>query len=143
MLNDNPPFVNRLANIGRFFSCILPRAMLESAPVGDVHTASTGGDSTFRAYTTSGPSTNATIHAFSGSGYSLGSSMSAADSSSAIGSLWRHGNSSHHLNSSSNTSTASNNNNNFNNNNSKVDDLTDRREKARLAALKRLEGQKH
>ena len=35
-----PTYVNRLANLGSFVSCLLPKKMLENAPVGDTNNGS-------------------------------------------------------------------------------------------------------
>jgi len=107
-----PAHVNRLANIGSFMSCLLPKKMLESAPVGD-----SGASSGFQVHpagsrvTTSASGTSA--NSFSGSGTTLGSSSSTnnGDLGSVFGNI---------------------------RSNTRTDDLTDRREKARMAALARL-----
>ena len=105
-----PGHVNRLADVGVCCSCLLPKQLLEEAPVGDPNRASGGGSSSIP----SAPKKE-TIHAFSGSGARLGS---AAESSTDNGSWgWTAGRK------------------------SPEEDLTDRREKARKAALARLEQQ--
>jgi len=107
-----PAHVNRLANIGSFMSCLLPKKMLESAPVGD-----SGASSGFQVHpagsrvTTSASGTSA--NSFSGSGTTLGSSSST--NNGGLGSVFGNIRS-----------------------NTRTDDLTDRREKARMAALARL-----
>lgn len=119
-----PSHINRLANIGSCMSCILPKQMLENAPVGDPNQNSS--NSGYQVY----PSRNqakidmkqSATSAFSGSGMTLGSSSSSTSSS---------GNSSRLGNFFGNSgSTAGN--------KSVSDDLTDRREKARMAAMARL-----
>lgn len=93
-----PPHVNRMADLGVCCSCLLPRQMLENAPVGDPNASSgflvkEGTRSTNQASTKT--------NAFSGQGNRLGSSSRGSGK--------------------------------------KEDELTDRREKARKAALARME----
>jgi PPPDE putative peptidase domain. len=52
-----PPFVNRLANIGGYMSCLLPKKMLETAPVGGTAGGDSGTGALFRAYPPVGSST--------------------------------------------------------------------------------------
>lgn len=115
-----PGHVNRLADFGTCCSCLLPKKMLEEAPVGP-NSGGGGSSSGFQAFgrpgggdkKNDGSSSTATA-AFTGSGAVLGGQ------SSASGSGWFGGGG-----------------------NAKKGDasLTDRREKARVAALARLEGQ--
>lgn len=107
-----PSHVNRLADIGSFCSCLLPKKMLEGAPVGDTTSSGnsgfqvSGGHGRISSFT---PGKVEMVRpAFSGVGKTLGSS---SDS----GIRERRSNS---------------------------DELTDRREKARMAALARLEQRK-
>jgi len=97
-----PPHVNRLAALGNYFSCLLPKKMLEASPVGGDGTSAVGGGSGYQVYRTGAAAPAA---AFMGRGLRLGSASSEANgSASGAGG-----------------------------------DLTDRREKARAAALARAE----
>ena len=102
---DIPGYVNRLADIGTCCSYLIPRPMLENAPVGDP----------------SAPTRNTmardSVKAFAGSGNVLGSSSSEQERTGLLSRLGR---------GSSTAAVAPN-------------DATDRREKARKAALARLE----
>ena len=103
-----PGHVNRLADLGVCCSCLLPKKLLEEAPVGDPNRGRSSSTAV-----SSGQKTNSShVAAFSGSGARLGSSAE-KDKTSSWG--W--------------TST----------NKKTDDDLTDRRERARKAALARLE----
>jgi len=136
-----PGYVNRIADVGACCACLLPRQMLENAPVGDPDASNNtaGGSSGFLARSPNAPQTNS-MRAFTGTGSRLGGPSSSSSStaeesegSSLVGSLLGKvgsvaggvvgGGSS----SSSNPKTE--------------DSLTDRREKARKAALARLEKQ--
>jgi deubiquitinase DESI2 len=121
-----PAHVNRLADIGVCCSCLLPKDLLEHAPVGDT-TADSGSGSGFTSFGGGGGGGSASTRAsslkkvapaFTGLGSKLGSSNEAKSS----GGLFRLAGGGA-------------------NNNSKSggDDLVDRREKARKAALARLE----
>ena len=103
-----PGHVNRLADIGVCCSCLLPKKMLEEAPVGDPNRVQRE-QANFSA--TGNVNNSSRVKVFSGSGARLGSSEN--DSSSS----WRW------------TSSPK----------KPEDDLTDRRERARKAALSRLE----
>jgi hypothetical protein len=110
-----PGHVNRLADIGMCCSCFLPKKLLENAPVGDPNAPKSGGSSGFlvKAGNRSSPPSSAGQQAsFGGSGARLGGTSTSTSSLS------------------SGTSS---------NQKSSPDDLTDRREKARKAALLRLE----
>ena len=114
-----PGHVNRLADFGVCFSCILPKKLLEEAPVGPGGSSSSGGSSSgFQVFGRPGGNSKkddgaSSTAVFSGSGHTL----TTEDKSS----RWS-------LRGSSS--------------NKKGDDsLTDRREKARMAALARLSGQ--
>jgi hypothetical protein len=110
-----PGHVNRLADIGMCCSCFLPKKLLENAPVGDPNAPKSGGSSGFlvKAGNRSSPPSSAGQQAsFGGSGARLGGTSTSSSSLS------------------SGTSS---------NQKSSPDDLTDRREKARKAALLRLE----
>ncbi|CAB9530953.1 Desumoylating isopeptidase [Seminavis robusta] len=126
--NAVPGYVNRIADVGACCACLLPRQMLENAPVGDPNAANNnggfGGNSGIIARGPSAPQSNS-MRAFSGAGAKLGGGPTAntAESGGLMGSLL-----------SSNGATSSN-------NSKATDDLTDRREKARKAALARLEKQ--
>jgi len=120
-----PSYCNRLADYGACMSCLLPKKLLENAPVGP--NDGSGGDNTgfqvFPGRQQGGKSSEGASSAFSGSGAKLGSdsvennSNNSGGSSSLFGSLM--GRSSDNRN--------------------KSDDLTDRRERARKAALARFE----
>ena len=107
-----PSYINRLAQLGNCCSCLLPKQLLEDAPVGGSGNNRNTGNQSFLVPTHasmnrgSTASTTSTGSSFSGQGYSLGGGGSSSSSSKATG----------------NTS-----------------DLVDRREKARKAALARLE----
>lgn len=109
-----PGYVNRWADLGNCCSCLLPKQMLEDSPVGG--SGNGNNDSTsFLVPTTASMKRGAvkpapTTQAFSGTGYSLSENNSSRSSSG-----WTKSNSAPN------------------------DDLTDRREKARKAALARLE----
>jgi hypothetical protein len=115
-----PPYVNRWADIGVCCSCLLPKKLLEEAPVGH---SGTGSSSPFAVPTsaTMQRSTNTALM-FTGEGHSLGSSnTSNTDTSgSSEGFLSKWNKPAHKA--------------------EPQDDLTDRRERARRAALARLEG---
>jgi len=108
-----PPHVNRLADLGVCCSCLLPKQLLEEAPVGDPNARNGSNNTSGSSYRSGVSKTNA----FTGSGARLGSSDSNGKSS-AWTSGWAAGRK------------------------SPEDDLTDRREKARKAALARLEKNK-
>lgn len=121
-----PSHINRLANIGSCMSCLLPKQMLENAPVGDPNNQNSSSNSGYQVYPSRNQAQNdmkkSLVSAFSGSGMTLGSSSSSTSSSgnnSGLGNFF--GNSG---------STAGN--------KSGSDDLTDRREKAKMAAMARL-----
>jgi hypothetical protein len=109
-----PGHVNRLADIGMCFSCLLPRKLLENAPVGDPNSGGGGGggggSSGFLVKAGNRSNTVVKQPSFEGSGARLGGSGASTGSS---------GSSSNQKNG--------------------QDDLTDRREKARKAALLRLD----
>ena len=107
-----PAYVNRLADIGFCCSCLLPRSLIEHAPVGDPTGSSSSGGSGGWALTSSKKQTASA--AFTGSGARLGGGSSSVGGGGLLSAL--------HPGSSTRT-----------------DDLTDRREKARLAALARME----
>lgn len=114
-----PPYVNRASDLAQCLSCLIPRKLLENAPVGDPNqgkdTNSFGSSSILNQRQTS--SSKAT---FSGAGRRLtGDSPSAVSERSGL--LSRFGNPAASASGSS------------------TDDLTDRREKMRKAALARLE----
>lgn len=96
-----PAHINRLADIGVCCSCLLPKQLLEQAPVGDPQAPPRASSMAYGR----GAKVAPTAAAFSGSGMKLGST--AGDSSRASS--------------------------------PRQDDLVDRREKARKAALARLE----
>lgn len=108
-----PSYVNRLADIGFCCSCLLPKSLIEHAPVGDPTDSGSSGGSGGRAWAAASKKPMAEA-AFTGSGAKLGGSSSGGGGGGLLGSL-RSGSS------------------------SRTDDLTDRREKARMAALARME----
>lgn len=120
-----PPYINRLADIGNFCSCLLPKQLLEDSPVGG---GGEGGRQSFVVPT--GARMNRDTNemsklVFAGKGHSLGgestTSMTSTSESDGLFSRFTRGSSV------STSSTIPN------------DDLKDRREKARKAALARLE----
>ncbi len=117
-----PAYVNRLADIGNCCSCLLPKQLLEDSPVG----GGEAGAQSFVVPTRGSMSRGANVggSAFSGKGHSLGgqSTSSTSNSSESEGLL-----SKFTLGTTTPPSTTP------------KDDLTDRREKARKAALARLE----
>lgn len=120
-----PAYINRLADVGNFCSCLLPKQLLEDSPVGGGDTGSQSFVVPTRASMNRGG--NLTSSVFVGKGHSLGgpgtSTMSTSSSSSeSEGLLSRI---------TRGTTTPSS--------TTPKDDLTDRREKARKAALARLE----
>lgn len=129
-----PGYINRIADVGACCSCLLPKKMLENAPVGDPDgksnddgTSSFGGSGIY-ARGPNAPQAN-TMQAFTGTGARLGgvdSSSTTTESEGLMGSLL-----SKAKGSSSGATSAKG-----------SDDLTDRREKARKAALARFEKQK-
>lgn len=142
-----PPHVNRLANIGECCSCLLPRQLLGDSPVGGGSENASGNRASSFAGGAAPPgaSMNRTggaaadgggsVIAFAGKGQSLGGTAgggggggTSSSSSETTGLLSRWSTTSR---ASSTVSTGSI--------SQSVDDLTDRREKARIAALARLE----
>jgi hypothetical protein len=125
-----PGHVNRLANVGQCLTCCIPKRFLEDAPVGpgDSSTSSLSG---FQVFGRPGggrdkkDDSSSSTAAFSGSGYSLASSKKSSSEESRSSRIpllgaWGGGGS---------TTTKGD------------DSLTDRREKARMAALARMEAQ--
>lgn len=111
-----PAHVNRLADMGVCCSCLLPRQMLEQAPVGDPSVGSSNG---FQSFGGRQRQSSNTVPAFTGSGARLGSATTE-----------KQGIVTHLLGATRSSSP-------------RTDDLTDRRERIRQAALARLERQKH
>ncbi|KAL7494509.1 hypothetical protein ACHAWT_003172 [Skeletonema menzelii] len=109
-----PGHVNRLANIGQCCSCLLPKKLLEESPVGPNGGGGGGSGGGFQVYGRDKKNDSISTQAFSGSGVALGSQ----DTGSRVPLLgsWRGGK-------------------------KKEETLTDRREKARMAALARFEAQ--
>eukprot|EP00804_Cyclotella_cryptica_P010693 CCRYP_005493-RA/>CCRYP_005493-RA protein AED:0.04 eAED:0.04 QI:548/1/1/1/0.5/0.2/5/2118/209 len=123
-----PGHVNRLADLGVCCSCLLPKKMLEEAPVGP-NAGSSGGSAGFQMLGGTGREKKdgggrSSTTAFTGSGVVLGSNGQ-TNNSSRIPLLGAWKNSSH--GDSSGTKNG--------------DSLTDRREKARMAALARMNAQ--
>lgn len=122
-----PGYVNRLADVGICCSCLLPKKLLENAPVGDTNTsASQSSSSSFLVKTPDGrtvdQSTSIGIKPFQGTGAKLGSSNINNDEQRSLLQRFTIGSQ-------------------LGTNHPRQDDLTDRREKARKAALARLEQQ--
>ena len=128
-----PAYVNRWADIGNCCSCLLPKKLLEDSPVGgsDSSSSGTAGSPSFVVPTRAsmnrsrGAGGAASSFAFSGKGHSLSgqntdSTNSSSESEGLLSSFVR-----------STTTPAQS--------AAPKDDLTDRREKARKAALARLE----
>ena len=121
-----PGHVNRLADFGVCCSCLLPKKLLEEAPVGPNAGGGSGSSSGFQVYGRPGRDKkddgagSTTTAAFTGSGSVLGSSNS-EESQSRIPLLGSWGRSA--------------------GSKKGEDSLTDRREKARMAALARMNGQ--
>ena len=133
-----PPHINRLADIGNCCSCLLPKQLLEDSPVGGSGGGRSGGSSgggatrSFAVPTTASMNRESTTPAFTGKGMSLGGGSSSTASTTTNSSETSGGGGGGFLSSWSNnkpTSTGQ----------TQKDDLTDRREKARKAALARLE----
>jgi hypothetical protein len=116
-----PAYINRLANVGECCSCLLPKQLLDDSPIGG------SGNNQPAAFAVpsrasmnrGGGSSVQTKNAFSGKGQSLCGTPSNAESTGLL-SRWT---------STQTTSSSS----------SVADDLTDRRERARKAALARME----
>ena len=136
-----PAYINRIADLGACCACLLPRQMLENAPVGDPDNPSGGfgrGGVNARG-SPSAPQSNS-MRAFTGTGSRLGgasttsSTTSTTESEGLMGSLLGKvgGVASVVVGSNSSSSGTTS---------KGTDDLTDRREKARKAALARLEKQ--
>lgn len=122
-----PGHVNRLADFGVCCSCFIPKKLLEEAPVGpNAGGGANGGSSGFQVFGRPGTdkkddgSASSATSAFTGSGTVLGS-VNAEDSRSRIPLLGAWGGK--------------------NSSKKGEDSLTDRREKARMAALARMNAQ--
>jgi len=107
--------VNRLADFGAYFSCLLPKKLLENAPVGDPDADS------FLVRKPSSRDKTVQMNAFAGKGMKLGVSSCTTEESQGLLSRFA---------GVAKVSGGAG---------SVQDDLTDRREKARKAALARLE----
>lgn len=123
-----PGHVNRLADFGTCCSCLLPKKLLEEAPVGPNAGGGSGGNSSgFQVFGRPGGGSDkknegsSTTAAFTGSGTVLGSQNGSGGSGSRIPLLGSWG---------GNASSKKG-----------EDSLTDRREKARMAALARMNNQ--
>jgi deubiquitinase DESI2 len=120
-----PGYVNRLADVGVCCSCLLPKKLLENSPVGDSNKSTESSSFLVRAPTrptTQSTTANGTAQAFHGNGLRLGGVATNSDSVDGRFSI-------RGLVSSSQGPV------------SRQDDLTDRREKVRKAALARFEMQ--
>lgn len=110
-----PAYVNRWADLGNCCSCLLPKKLLEDSPVG-------GGEKSNQSFVVpTGASMNrgAAASAFTGTGQSLGGASTTAAKSESEGLLSKWTRPSHAAQT--------------------KDDLTDRRDKARKAALARFD----
>ena len=115
-----PAYINRWADIGNCCSCLLPKDLLEDSPVGGSgNRSSSSSSSSFQVPTSASMNRGKSNQpaSFTGQGYSLGGSGGAGKESEGLLSNWTRS-----------THTAQT-----------TDDLVDRREKARKAALARLE----
>lgn len=113
-----PAHVNRLANIGQCCSCLLPKKLLEESPVGPNSGGGGGSGGGFQVYGRPGDTKkndSVSTAAFSGAGNTLGSQDSGSISKVPLLGSWRGGGKKNE------------------------ETLTDRREKARMAALARFE----
>ena len=121
MRKSIPAYVNRLADLGVCCSCLLPKQMLQEAPVGG------SGTSSFAVPTNAMQrgGTSSSAPTFSGTGHSLAGPTTSTSTTESVGLLSRWGTSS--------AKAAS----------PPADDVTDRREKAREAALARLQRHQH
>ena len=119
-----PGHVNRLADFGVCFSCLLPKKLLEGAPVGPNAGGGSSGSSGFQVFGQPGRgkkddgASSGSTAAFTGSGHSLGSQNGESQSRVPLLGSWRGAGSK-----------------------KGEESLTDRREKARMAALARLSKQ--
>ncbi len=144
-----PGYVNRLADIGYCCSLLLPKKFLDQAPVGDPNKkrdsnnnssggfqmfAPTGSRTATSKSSASHNNNSNTSSAFTGMGARLSGGSSLTSSSSASSSEGLFGQWMSSSGSASRQGSSSNN---------KSDDLKDRREKARMAALARLERNKN
>lgn len=112
-----PAYVNRLADIGYCCSCLLPKSLIEHAPVGDPTDSGSSGFTRSGGRALAASKKQTAPAAFTGSGAKLGgSSTTTGGGGSGLFDSLRSGSST-----------------------TRSDDLTDRREKARLAALARME----
>jgi hypothetical protein len=109
-----PSYVNRVSDLAICLSCLIPKKLLEHAPVGDPNDQGKTSPESFYA-----KSASTSTAVFSGTGHTLSDSVKTTERQ---GLLSRFGNGND-----SNTSAEP------------PDELTDRREKARKAALARLE----
>lgn len=120
-----PTYINRLANIGECCSCLLPKQLLEDSPVGGSgNNQPTSFAVPTRASMNRGGGGGGVVstNAFAGKGQSLGGTTSSSNTESkGLLSRWT-----------STQTTASS-------SSSAIDDLTDRRERARKVALARME----
>ena len=122
-----PPHINRLADLGSWMSCLIPKKLLENAPVnGDLTSGANSGSSGFKVYpgrqSLSQESTSqAQIQAFTGSGARVGSTFedTTVQRSGLFSKVISRGNAS--------------------SNSHAVDNLEAKRERARKAALSRFE----
>jgi len=155
-----PPYVNRIATIGGMVSCLIPKKMLESAPVGDSQSTSSSSSSSssgFQMYGGGGRSNNSG----GGGGVVGGETMSRSFQGSSGTKL---GSGSSSTNNSISSSSSTTNNGGLgggiqtllgrttllvgggassSDHNRGTDDLIDRRERARKAALARFDNHQH
>ena len=116
-----PAHINRLADVGVCCSCLLPKEMLEHAPVGDPNAGSSNRNNSygFNGHSRQLTTSSSTAPVFSGTGARLGSSTTESTGGGITSRL---------LGTARSPSP-------------RTDDLTDRRERIRQAALARLERQ--
>ena len=114
-----PAYVNRLADLGNCCSCLLPKQMLEDSPVGGSGNRTAASSflvPTNASMSRGNVSSTTSVSVFAGKGYSLGGSAAGGSTEGLLSSWTR-------------TQAVQ----------GRQDDLTDRREKARMAAMARME----
>ena len=154
-----PGYINRLADIGMCCSCLLPKSMLKNAPVGDTSTTSGSSSTTSSSFLVKAPpgrmimndrsSTSSTAKVFNGTGARLGGTSSTNGSSNGSTNSSSNDNNNEEkkslissiFNMTTSINQSSNNSNISHPQRHDADLLTDRREKARKAALARLDQQ--
>jgi hypothetical protein len=130
-----PPYINRIANIGDCCSCLLPKQLLEDSPVGGSGGGGSSSSNSNNGYSLTAVPTRASAtmnrgsatDAFSGKGYSLSGNTTPSTESVGLLSRWSSTTKSTSASTTSSSSYCTD------------DVLTDRRERARMAALARFE----